>query len=43
MGPHLFYFPQFMKKDFFTLNKMKVIDVALGSTHTIILCFDTVK
>lgn len=36
----LFFFPEFMKKDFFEQKNLKVIDVALGAYHTIVLCKD---
>ena len=43
LGPILFFFPHFLKNDFFIQHKLKVIDVALGSMHTLVLCYDAEK
>lgn len=40
IGKVLYFFPDFMKKDFFNPKNLKVIDVALGACHTLILCYD---
>ena len=40
IGHELIFFSDFMKKDFFTLNNYKVLDVAIGMSHLIVLCHD---
>jgi alpha-tubulin suppressor-like RCC1 family protein len=44
LGKILYYFPDFMKKDNLPGGKnLKVIDVALGAFHTMVLCRDLEK
>ena len=40
MSKALFFLGEFMKKDFFQENKLKVLDVSFGSRHTLILTED---
>eukprot|EP00347_Sterkiella_histriomuscorum_P020502 403337553 len=43
LGIHLYYFSEFMKKDFFTKQNLKVIDAVFGYGHLLVLCFDTLS
>ena len=40
MSKALFFFPDYMKKDFFYEKGLKVLDVAFGIHHTIVLTED---
>eukprot|EP00347_Sterkiella_histriomuscorum_P000877 403374181 len=40
LGSVLYFFPEFMKVDFFSIKKLKVIDVQFGFLHTLVLCYD---
>mmetsp|Transcript_5247 Transcript_5247/g.3965 ORF Transcript_5247/g.3965 Transcript_5247/m.3965 type:complete len:121 (-) Transcript_5247:146-508(-) len=38
LGDLLFFFPDFIKMEFFASQGLKVFDAALGSYHTLVLC-----
>lgn len=40
LGKNLFFFPDFMKKDFFSEQGLQVVDVSFGTGHTLVLCLD---
>jgi alpha-tubulin suppressor-like RCC1 family protein len=40
LGKSLFFFPNFMKKDFFNEQGLKVLDVSFGTGHTLVHCMD---
>ncbi|CDW84777.1 regulator of chromosome condensation family protein [Stylonychia lemnae] len=40
LGSILYFFPEFMKYDYFSSRKLFVLDVQFGLCHTLILCHD---
>lgn len=40
LSKNLFFFPDFMKKDFFNEQGLQVLDVSFGTGHTLVLCLD---
>ena len=34
------FYPEFLKKDFFIAESLKVLDAGFGSFHTLVLCYD---
>lgn len=40
LSKNLFFFPDFMKKDFFNDKGLRVLDVSFGVGHTLVHCLD---